>query len=114
MAGEILDFLDTPKEMVALTELGRHFLVEDIADRKTILREQVLKLELFRFLIGRLEAAPDRELPKEIIEEELVMRMLTRDVEPLFDAIVNWGRSAELFGYSPTTETLYLSEYRER
>jgi NitT/TauT family transport system ATP-binding protein len=113
MAGEILDFLDTPKEMVVLTELGRHFLVEDIADRKTILREQVLKLDLFRFLMKRLEAAPERELPKEIVEEELVMRMSTRDVEPLFDTIVNWGRSAELFGYSPTTEMLYLSESRE-
>ncbi len=113
MAGEILDFLDTPKEMVVLTDLGRHFIVEDIADRKTILREQVLKLDLFRFLIKRLEAAPEHELPKEIVEEELVMRMSTRDVEPLFDTIVNWGRSAELFGYSPTTETLYLSEARE-
>ncbi len=61
MAGEILDFLDTPKEMVVLTDLGRHFLVEDIADRKTILREQVLKLELFRFLIGRLQAAREHE-----------------------------------------------------
>jgi NitT/TauT family transport system ATP-binding protein len=113
MTGEILDFLDTPKEMVVLTELGRHFLVEDIADRKTILREQVLKLDLFRFLVGRLQAAPDHELPKEIVEEELVMRMSTRDVEPLFDTIVNWGRSAELFGYSPTTEMLYLSGSRE-
>jgi NitT/TauT family transport system ATP-binding protein len=113
MAGEILDFLDTPKEMVVLTDLGRHFLIEDIADRKTILREQVLKLELFRFLMKRVEAAPEHELPKEIVEEELVMRMSTRDVEPLFDTIVNWGRSAELFGYSPTTETLYLSGSRE-
>jgi NitT/TauT family transport system ATP-binding protein len=113
MAGEILDLLETPKEMVVLTDLGRHFLVEDIADRKTILREQVLKLELFRFLIGRLQAAPQHELPKEIVEEELVMRLSTRDVEPLFDTVVNWGRSAELFGYSPTTETLYLSESRE-
>ena len=113
MAGEILDFLDTPKEMVVLTDLGRHFIVEDIADRKTILREQVLKLDLFRFLIKRLEAAPEHELPKEIVEEEMVMRMSTRDVEPLFDTIVNWGRSAELFGYSPTTEMLYLAGSRE-
>jgi hypothetical protein len=64
-------------------------------------------------LISRLQAAREHELPKEIVEEELVMRMSTRDVEPLFDTIVNWGRSAELFGYSPTTETLYLSESSE-
>jgi len=65
---------------------------------------------LFRFIILRLERAPEKQLPKEIIEEDLVMRLLTRDVEPLFNTIVEWGRSSELFGYAPTTETLYLAE----
>jgi hypothetical protein len=38
------------------------------------------------------------------------MRLLTRDVEPLFDTIVAWGRWGELFGYSDATETLYLPQ----
>jgi len=109
MAGEMLDFLDTPREIVLLTDLGRQFLGQDMAGRKTILREQILKLDLFRFIVTRLQKAPDNQLPKEIVEEDLVMRLLTKDVEPLFDTIVAWGRSGELFGYSPTTETLYLN-----
>ena len=110
MAGEMLDFLDTPKEMVLLTDLGRRFLQQDIAGRQAILREQLLKLDLFRFIVKQLERAPEKRLPKEIIEEDLVMRLLIRDVEPLFDTIVSWGRHGELFGYAPTTETLYLGE----
>jgi NitT/TauT family transport system ATP-binding protein len=110
MAGEMLDFLDTPKEMVLLTDLGRRFLQQDIAGRQAILREQLLKLDLFRFIVKQLERAPEKRLPKEIIEEDLVMRLLIRDVEPLFDTIVSWGRYGELFGYAPTTETLYLGE----
>ena len=110
MAGEMLDFLDTPKEIVLLTDLGRRFLKEPAAGRQTILREQMLKLDLFRFIMLRLQKAPEKQLPKEIIEEDLVMRLLTRDVEPLFDTIVAWGRWGELFGYSDATETLYLAE----
>jgi NitT/TauT family transport system ATP-binding protein len=110
MAGEMLDFLDTPKEIVLLTDLGRRFLQQDMAGRQKILREQLLKLDLFRFIVKRLQCAPEKQLPKEIIEEDLVMRLLIRDVEPLFDTIVSWGRSGELFGYAPTTETLYLTE----
>jgi NitT/TauT family transport system ATP-binding protein len=113
MAGEVLAFLDTPREMVVLTDLGRKFLAEDIPDRKVILREQLLKLDLFRFLLSRIQAAPERQLPKDVVEEELVMRLLIKDVEPLFDTIVAWGRTAELFGYSPTTEMLYLGEPEE-
>ncbi len=110
MAGEMLDFLDTPKEMVILTDLGRRFLQQDVPGRQAILREQLLKLDLFKFIVKRLEVRPEKQLPKEIVEEDLVMRMLTRDIEPLFDTIVAWGRSGELFGYAPTTETLYLGE----
>jgi NitT/TauT family transport system ATP-binding protein len=110
MAGEMLDFLDTPKEIVLLTDLGRRLLKEHAAGRQKILREQMLKLDLFRFIVLRLERAPEKQLPKEIIEEDLVMRLLTRDVEPLFETIVAWGRWGELFGYTPATETLYLAE----
>ena len=110
MAGEMLDFLDTPKEIVILTDLGRRFLQQDAPGRQAILREQLLKLDLFNFIVKRLECAPEKQLPKEIVEEDLVMRMLTRDIEPLFDTIVAWGRSGELFGYSDATETLYLPQ----
>jgi NitT/TauT family transport system ATP-binding protein len=55
-----------------------------------------------------LEQAPEKRLPKEIIEEELAVRLTTENVEQLFQTLVGWGRFAELFGYSTDTHMLYL------
>lgn len=112
MAGEMLDFLDTPREIVLLTDLGRRFLSQDINGRKAQFRDQLLKLPLFSTLVDRLRKTPERELPREVIEEELVLHRAATatGVGALFDKVVAWGRFAELLGYSPDTEVLHLME----
>jgi NitT/TauT family transport system ATP-binding protein len=107
-AGEMLDWLDTLKNVVVLTESGRKVLVGDINFRKTTFRDRIKTLGAFRFVTKLLEESPQRRLPKEIIEEELAIRLTTENVEQLFQTLVAWGRFAELFGYSPDSETLYL------
>ena len=107
-AGEMMDWLDTLKNMVVLTESGRKMLAGDINVRKTMFRERIKTLGAFRFVTKLLEESPQRRLPKEIIEEELAIRLTTENVEQLFQTLVGWGRFAELFGYSPDSETLYL------
>jgi NitT/TauT family transport system ATP-binding protein len=52
-------------------------------------------------------------LSKEIVEEELCVRLCTEDIPKLIDVIINWGRYAELFGYSPDAERLYLDQPSE-
>ena len=108
--GEMLDFLDTPKSMVILTDLGRNFLNLDINGRKALLNVQVRKLGTFRFVMQILDEAKNKRLPQDVVLEELAIRLPTQDTEALFHTIVGWGRYAELFGYSPETETLYLDE----
>jgi NitT/TauT family transport system ATP-binding protein len=107
-AGELLDFLDTPKNQVLLTDAGRRFLDADINGRKTIFRDQVLTLGTFRFVIHLLKDAKNSRLSKEIIEEELCMRLTTEDVDKVFSTIVGWGRFAELFNYDATSEEISL------
>ncbi|MDP9175017.1 MAG: nitrate/sulfonate/bicarbonate ABC transporter ATP-binding protein [Planctomycetota bacterium] len=109
-AGELLDLLETPKNQVRLTELGRRFLDADINARKTIFREQLLQLGTFRFVMHLLQEANKHRLTKEIIEEELCVRLTTEDVEKVFTTIVGWGRFAELFGYEASSEELYIDE----
>jgi NitT/TauT family transport system ATP-binding protein len=109
-AGEMLDFLDTPKNMVVMTEIGNQFLDADINARKVIFREQLSKLGTFRFLIQILQEAKDHTLPADIVQEELVMRLPTQDIEKMFETVVLWGRFGELIGYSPETETFSLTE----
>ncbi len=106
IGGEMLDFLETPKEYVVLTDLGKQFLNSDINERKNLFREQVLSIHLFRYLITLLDRAEDHQLPRSIVEEELVLHLPIREAEKLFDTIVAWGRFAELLSYSPDTEEL--------
>src|SRR5208337_1866015 len=84
-AGELLGLLDTPKNQVLLTDLGRRFLDADINGRKSLFRTQLLTLGTFRFVLHLLKEARENRLNKEIIEEELCIRLTTEDVEKVFN-----------------------------
>ena len=107
-AGEMLDFLDTPKNQVVLTPLGKQFLDADMNGRKVLLNQQIQKLAVFRYVLQILKEAANQRLPEDVVEEELAVRLPTEDVPTLFKTIVSWGRFAELFGYSPENQTLYI------
>jgi NitT/TauT family transport system ATP-binding protein len=108
-AGEMLDFLDTPRNLVVLTPTGRAILAADVNTRKNTLNRQLRALETFRFMLQILGEAADKRLPKDVVIEELAIRLPGQDYERLFGTVVAWGRYAELFGYEPQTETLYLN-----
>jgi len=107
-AGELLGLLDTPKNQVLLTDLGRRFLDADINGRKSMFRTQLLTLGTFRFVLQLLKEARGNRLSKEIVEEELCIRLTSEDVEKVFDTIVGWGRFGELFGYDASSEELSI------
>lgn len=109
-AGEMLDFLDTPKNKVSLTDLGSQFLRGDVNARKLLLNQQLRQLETFRFIIQILREAQDGRLAGDVVMEELAIRLPTQDAEKLFETIVAWGRYAELFGYDPEQQILYLDQ----
>ena len=107
-AGELLDFLDTPKNQVLLTDVGRRFLDADINGRKKIFHDQLLTLGTFRFVLQLLQEARAHRLSREIVLEELAVRLTTEDVEKAFSTIVGWGRFGEVWAYDAKTEELYL------
>jgi NitT/TauT family transport system ATP-binding protein len=109
-AGELLELLDTPKNDVVLTELGNQFLDGDINTRKALLNQQLRKLTTFRFVMQILNEAKCHRLPKDVVEEELAIRLPTEQTEGLFKTIVSWGRFSELFEYDADAEVLYLEE----
>jgi NitT/TauT family transport system ATP-binding protein len=109
-AGEMLDLLDTPKNTVLLTDLGRQFLDADINGRKIVFARQLQTLGTFRFVRHLLEEAPRHRMSHELIEEELVMRLPTESLDRLMHTLINWGRYAELFGYSQDSDEFYLEE----
>lgn len=108
--GEMLGFAETPNGDVVLLELGKQFLKCKMGERKLLIRERLTKLNLFQSLINFLKASDHGEVGREAVLDELSRYLPHEDVESLFNTVVSWGRFAELFGYNPDTEILYLDE----
>jgi len=106
--GEMLEFLETPKNQVFLTDLGSELLDADAHHRREICRQQLQKLPTFRFVRKLLEDAPDHTMTRDILAEELCVRLTTEDMQRLLQTVVVWGRFTELFGYSPDDERFFL------
>jgi NitT/TauT family transport system ATP-binding protein len=108
-AAELLDLIDTPKNRVIFTALGRAYVAGDPNARKKLLNQQLRKLGVFRLVSLVLSKAEEKRLPADVVKEELASRLpATEPVDALFDTVVGWGRNAELFGYNATTSELYL------
>src|SRR4030095_2767830 len=70
-AGEMLSFLDTPRNTVLLTDIGQALLSGDANARKKLVNRQLRTLETFRFVAQILERAAGKRLPREVVIEEL-------------------------------------------
>jgi len=108
-AAEMLDLVDTPKNRVVLSELGRRYVAGDANARKALLNARLRDVGTFRFVMRLLDAAEGKRLPGHVVQEELAVRVPTHEpIDRLFDTIVAWGRNAELFGYNATEDEIYL------
>ena len=105
-AGEMLDFLDTPKRLVVLTPEGERFVKATPFERKSIWREQLLKLRLFqevRAMIGR-----DGEVSRDAVLEMIHRVMPHESYERAFVTLVHWSRFGDLFAYDEASEMLIM------
>ncbi len=107
-AAELLDFVDTPKRMVALAAGGRRFVTASPEARKAIWRESILQLALFRQVHEALERKPSHRLDREFVLELLAVNMPSENYDALFDVFVDWARFGDLFSYEEESGTLGL------
>jgi NitT/TauT family transport system ATP-binding protein len=99
-AGEMLSLVETPGRRVALTPLGRRFLLLDAPARRALWREQVLGLRLFRVLMNAIERAPGREVHRDFLLEVLALHLPAEDHARVFRTLVQWAHAGELFFYN--------------
>ncbi len=105
---ELLDFVDTPKQRVVLTDLGRKYVTSTEEERRLILRRQVLALGTFAAIVRLLAQTPDLPRPGEAVRDVLAAHLPANDIPGLFETVVNWGRTAELFEYDAEADELAL------
>ena len=107
-ATEMLDLVDTPKQDVNMTRLGREFLSASVPARKTLFRQQILNLRLFQILTSRLRETPDGWISTDEVLRELATLLPYDQPEKLLEALIAWGRYAEIIDYDQNTRTVFL------
>ncbi|HHT9137057.1 MAG TPA: ABC transporter ATP-binding protein [Candidatus Wunengus sp. YC60] len=102
-AAELLDFVDTPKQKILLTDLGKRFVESDTKDRKRLWKEQLYKLTIYKRILDMLKNTPKGRLERDYVEEELVLHLPQEDPLKMFNILTSWARYGELFAYSEDT-----------
>jgi NitT/TauT family transport system ATP-binding protein len=106
-AAEILGFVDTPGRTVLLTATGKRFISAAPAERTSIWREQLLKLQLFRKVADLLDRQPSRRLERDVVLETIAMAFPREDFERMFETIASWAGKGELFQYDETSDEIF-------
>ncbi len=109
-AGEMLGFLNTPGGDVVLEPLGEKMLKGNTNIKKQLFKDQLKKLRIFQHFTRMLEQAEEKRLEKDAIFEELARILPQEQPQHIFKTLVNWSRYAELYGYNPDREELYLDQ----
>ncbi len=106
-AAELLSFAETPGQSVLVTPLGRDFVHSDVNTQKAVLNKQLRGLKTFQILLDTLQHNKG-EVAREVLIEDYAARMPYEDPAELLDTVIDWGRYAELIGYRPKEEVVYL------
>jgi NitT/TauT family transport system ATP-binding protein len=105
-AAEILELIDTPKDEVRFTELGRRFVAADRLQRRAIFREQVFKLRLFHIIIALLKEYEEIEADRVI--KDIGSALPFDNPEKTFQTMIAWGRYAGLMDYNAKTGMVFV------
>ncbi len=103
-AGELLDFVDTPRRNVMLEQLGATFVKADEPARKEIWRRQVMRLALFKKVADALARSEQGRIPADVVRETIAMSMPSEDYDRMFHVFVSWSRYGDLFAYDEDTD----------
>jgi NitT/TauT family transport system ATP-binding protein len=107
---EALELVKVTNGRLKFTEVGLKLANATIRERKSILRDQLLKTTLYKTLVRALEASPEMKLT-----DDEVNRLIAFVAAPSDEAvmnIINWGRFTELFRYDTEQRTLTLVRHR--
>jgi NitT/TauT family transport system ATP-binding protein len=99
-AAELLDLVTTPGENVMLTETGRRFLKTDVSERRSILREKMLALPLFKRLVQIISKEPDQLISVIDFFDYLREWFPHENLQELARTIIGWSRFSGLLVYS--------------
>jgi NitT/TauT family transport system ATP-binding protein len=103
-----LHIVDTPKQDVRFTALGKKFIAADRVGRRTIFSEQVFKLRLFHIIIALLREHEEVEADRVI--KDISSALPYDNPERVFLTMIAWGRYAGLMDINNKTRMVFVPE----
>jgi NitT/TauT family transport system ATP-binding protein len=108
--GELLGLVDTPGTDVVLQPAGKRTMELPMNEKKRAIREKIRVLPLFAAIEELLRRQEEKQLPKDVVLEELAVWLPDENPETMFKTLVNWGRYSELFAYDADEVRLSLDQ----
>jgi NitT/TauT family transport system ATP-binding protein len=113
-AAEILGFVETPGDLVRLTESGRAMLAAPPPEKKLLFRKQLLTLGLFAAVVRYLASEPDVARSGDDVKQFIAERLPGSAPADLFRTLVGWGRYGQIFHYDAQADELSLHTGRDK
>src|SRR5260370_11208866 len=107
-AGEILEFVNTPKDEVQFTDLGKRFFESDRQTRKPLFAQQDQKLRVFHIILGYLEV--QEEVSSETVTHDIATALPYENPEKILHTMIAWGRYAGLMDFNANTGMVVIPE----
>jgi NitT/TauT family transport system ATP-binding protein len=96
---------------ITLTPVGLAFDQADMQQRKELFaRQLIMRVPLAARIRAVLQERPGHRAPRARFQQELEDHLSDNAAEITIDAIVNWGRYAEIFNYDDQTEVFSLDD----
>jgi NitT/TauT family transport system ATP-binding protein len=105
-AAEILELVDTPRQNVRFTDLGRRFVAADRLTRREIFAAQVFKLRIFHIIIALLNEFEEIDAARVI--RDIASALPHDNPEKTFETMIAWGRYAGLMDCNPKTRMVFV------
>lgn len=106
-----LGFAEMRAGDIALTPVGREFVAGDIQQRKKLFAQRLLKsVPMASRIRSVLQERPGHRAPRARFQQELEDSLSDSAAEQTIDAIIDWGRYAEIFNYDDKREIFNLDE----
>jgi NitT/TauT family transport system ATP-binding protein len=109
-AAEIFGFVHLKEGDITMTGLGKEIVDADVDGRKQLLRHRLVNHPIFTEIISILEERRDKRQSRSFFVELFEECFSPEESQRQLNTVLDWGRYAELLGYNPDTEELYLSE----
>jgi len=110
---EMLGFVDTPGDLVRLTDSGRELVAAPPHERRLCFRRRVVRLGLFAAVVRFLAAEPERGRSGSEVRDFLAEKLPGQAVRQLFEALVSWGRYAQILEYDAAADEMALYSGRD-